>query len=243
MTLARPERRQGGWQALAACLPLAASLALAGCGSSPTPTPAPSVPATGDQVIAAFLDLVTAPDFTTETTMTASMVAGGVRVNIEASGRLSGNDGEMTMTLSEGQNSLVFEAVFIGDAAYLRAPGAEWQQVERSAINASGAQLDSFEFLTDAGQLRYRGTTTRAGEEVHEIVNEGAISFAGVDGATPSKVGLLRILVREDGTPISMSYRIEATTQDETGSPVRAVGDVEQTFANVGDPISIEVPV
>jgi hypothetical protein len=224
-------------------LALVACLTLAGCAAASTPSPSPSASASfeGDEVIAAFLAMVKAPEFTTETEMSGSMTSSGIRIRVDATGRLVGHDAEMTMTLSQGRVSIDLEVILVGDFAYVREPDGEWEKVDRDLVNTSGAQLDSFEFITEPTDLRYKGTDTRDGEKVHVLVNAGAIRYLGA-ADTSGKVGLLRILVREDGTPLFLSYRVEATTQDLSGSPIRAVGDIEQTFSNVGSPVTIQAP-
>lgn len=224
---------------------LLACLALVACGSgssvTPSPSAAASVPPAGDEVIAAFLDVVKDPDFTTETDMSAVMTSSGVRIRVEAQGRLAGHDLDMTMRLSQGQIGIDLELILLGDLAYAREPGGEWTEVDRDLVNTGGAQIDSFEFLTEPSDLEYEGTATRAGEPVHVLVNAGPIRYLGPSSAEGS-VGLLKVFVREDGTPVFLSYRVEATTTDLSGSAIRAVGDVEQSFANVGAPVSIEAP-
>jgi hypothetical protein len=226
-------------------LALLACLALAACGGGSTATPgasaAASVQVSGDEVIDAFLEVVKDPGFTTETEMTATMTSSGIRIRVQAEGSLAGHDAQMTMRLSQGQIGFDLEMILLGDFAYVRALEGEWTEVDRDAVNTGGAQIDSFEFLTEPGDLEYDGTAMRGGERVHVLVNAGPIRYLGPSSAE-GNVGLLEILVREDGTPISLSYRVEATTLDLNGVEIRAVGDVEQSFTSVGEPTTIEPP-
>jgi hypothetical protein len=228
-----------------AMLAMLGCLVLAACGGGSTATPGPSAAASvqvsGDEVIDAFLEVVKDPAFTTETEMTAIMTSGGIRIRVEAEGNLAGHDAQMTMRLSQGQIGFDLEMILLGDFAYVRALEGEWTEVDRDAVNTGGAQIDSFEFLTEPGDLEYDGTAMRGGERVHVLVNAGPIRYLGPSSAE-GNVGLLEILVREDGTPISLSYRVEATTLDLNGVEIRAVGDVEQIFTSVGEPTTIEPP-
>jgi hypothetical protein len=217
---------------------------LAACaGASPSASSSPTPPPVSETVVGAFFDMVKAPGFSAETELSGTVTSAGVRLSLEAVGSLSGNDGQMAVTLSEGQASVSFDVIFTGDFGYVRQAGGDWQQVDRDAVNTSGAQLDSFEFITEPSDLRYDGTATYRGETVRDLVNAGAISVPGASAQDPpGKVGLLHVYVRDDGTPLFMSYRVEANAVDTGGSKIRAVGDIEQTFTNVGTPVTVSPP-
>ena len=211
--------------------------------STPSASPSPTLAPLSVRVVTAFFDKVKAPGFSAETEISGTVTSAGVRFELEALGSLSGNDGQMTMTLTQGRSSVSFDVIFLGDFGYVRVPDGDWQKVDRDAVNTSGAQLDSFNFITEPSDLRYDGTATYQGETVHDLVNDGAISVPGATAQDPpGKVGLLHIYVTEDGTPLFLSYRVEANAVDTGGAKVRAVGDISQTFSNVGEPVTITPP-
>ena len=218
---------------------------LAACSGATTPTasPSPTLAPLSVRVVTAFFDKVKAPGFSAQTELSGTVTSAGVRIEIEAVGSLSGNDGEMTMALTQGRTSVSFEVIFAGDFGYVRVPDGDWQKVDRDAVNTSGAQLDSFDFITEPSDLRYDGTVTYRGDTVHDLVNDGAISVPGATAQDPpGKVGLLHIYVTEDGTPLFLSYRVEANAIDTGGAKIRAVGDISQTFSDVGEPVTITPP-
>lgn len=222
-----------------------AALLLAACSGASTPTasPSPTLAPLSERVVTAFFDTVKVPGFSAATELSGTVTSAGVRIELEAEGSLSGNDGEMTMTLTQGRTSASFEVIFAGDFGYVRVPDGDWQKVDRDAMNTTGAQLDSFDFITEPSDLRYDGTVTYRGETVHDLVNDGAISVPGTTAQDPpGKVGLLHIYVSEDGTPLFLSYRVEANAVDTGGARIRAVGDISQTFSNVGEPVTIAPP-
>lgn len=198
----------------------------------------------GEQLINTFLRLVKADSFTTRTEMSGVLTAGALQLGIEASGSLRGGNGTMSMKLNTVSDSVEFEAIFIGEFGYIREPGAEWQRVLREQVNTSGARLDSFEFLTSGDDLRYDGTTTHDGVDVHVLVNTGPLSLTGAETGTAAsgEATRLRILVLADGTPVFLSYHLTVSVDDGKGAKVAARGDIEQTFTDVGEPIVIEPP-
>ena len=133
--------------------------------SAPPDSALPSAAAVdGEQLIASFLDLVTADTFTTETEMTGTVTAGSLQVSVRATGSLAGGDGTIAYQLNSGSASLAFEAIFLGDYGYVRLTGGTWERVPRDKVNTAGTRLDSFEFLTSPDDLRYDGTSIHDGD-------------------------------------------------------------------------------
>lgn len=213
---------------------------LVGCGqgSQPSLTPEPSV-LLPEHVVANFVDLVKSPGFSAETTIFGEVTSAGVRTRLEVEGSISGDDGDVSLTRVQGASTVNLDAVFVGDAAYVREPDQPWQTSPSRAAELSGVKLDPFVFVVSVDQLNYEGTTTFRGHEVHELQNVGALRE---DGVSDSSIGLVRILVEDDGTPVYMSYRFETMIPDANGNQVRAAGEVEQTFSAVGSPVVIEAP-
>jgi len=195
----------------------------------------------GDELIGAFLELVTSDEFTANTEMSGVLSAGALQVGIEASGSLAGRDGTMTLKLNTVSDNLEFEATFVGEYGYARLLGGTWQRLPRAEVNTSGAQLDSFEFLTSADDLRYDGTATHDGLDVHVLTNTRPLDLDPEQGAT-GEVTRLRILVLADGTPVFLTYHMTVSINGPGGDKVVARGDIEQSFTDVGDPIVIEPP-
>jgi hypothetical protein len=223
---------------LVACQPAAST------PESAAPSGSEAAEADGEQLINTFLRLVKADSFTTRTEMSGVLSAGALQLAIQASGSLRGGSGTMRMKLNTVSDTVEFEAIFVGEFAYIREPGGEWQRVLRGQVNTSGARLDSFEFLTSGDDLRYDGTTTHDGVQVHVLVNTGPLSLTGGETGTAAsgEATRLRILVLADGTPVFLSYHLTVSIDDGTGGKVAARGDIEQTFTDVGEPIVIEPP-
>jgi hypothetical protein len=228
---------------------LAAGLAVlllafqAGCSGSGSAEPSMSaaVEVDGAELIDAFLDLVTSDGFTANTEMSGVLSAGALQLAIEATGSLVGPDGTMTLKLNTASDSLEGEVIFVGAYAYARLPRGEWQRVPRAEVNTSGAQLDPFEFLTSADDLRYDGTTTHGGVEVQVLAGTGPLALDPEQGAS-GEVTRLRILVLADGTPVFLSYHMTVSINSPGGDKVAARGDIEQSFSDVGEAIVIEPP-
>ena len=223
---------------LVSCQPAAST------SESVRPSGSEAVEVDGEQLINSFLRLVKADSFTTRTEMSGVLTAGALQLAIQASGSLRGGSGTMSMKLNTVSDTVEFEAIFVGEFAYIREPGGEWQRVFREQVNTSGARLDSFEFLSSGDDLRYDGITTHDGVEVHVLVNTGPLSLTGGEtgqGAS-GEATRLRILVLADATPVFLSYHMTVTIDDGTGAKVAARGDIEQTFTDVGEPFVIEPP-
>jgi len=147
----------------------------------------------------------------------------------------------MTLKLNTASDNVEFEVIFVGAYAYARLPGGEWQRLPRDEINTSGAQLDSFEFLTSAEDLRYDGTTTHVGADVHVLADTRPLALDPEQGSS-GEVTRLRILVLADGTPVFLSYHLTASIDGPGGDKVTARGDMEQSFTDVGEAIVVEPP-
>jgi len=219
-------------------------VALVACqpGSSGSAEPsASSAAADGEEVIGAFYELVTSEQFTADTEMSGVMSAGALQLSISVSGSIAGNDGSMRMKLNTVSDNIEFEVIYVGDFGYVRLPGGVWQRALRSEIDTSGTQLDSFEFLDSVDDLRYDGTTTHDGVEVHVLTNTRPLAMDPEAGAT-GEVTQLQILVLADGVPVLLSYHMTVLIGGPEGEKVAARGDIEQTFTDVGEPIVIEAP-
>lgn len=213
---------------------------LVGCAQEgqPSVTPEPSV-LLPEHVVANFVGLVESPAFSAETTISGEVTSAGVRTTLEVEGSISGDDGDVTLTRVQGASTVNLDAVFVGDATYVRGGDEQWRASPSRAAELSGVKLDPFVFVTSVAQLDYQGTTTYDGREVHELKNVGAMPE---DGVSDSRIGLVRILVEDDGTPVFISYRFETMIPDANGNEVRAAGEVEQTFSAVGQPVVIQAP-
>jgi len=229
-------------------LGVVAAVALIGCQPGGSTSSGPAEPSgsaaagvDGEALIDDFLELVQSDEFTANTEMSGVLTAGALQIGIEATGSLSGRDGMMTLKLNTVSENIEFEAIFIGEDGYVRLPGGVWQRLPRADVNTSGAQLDSFEFLTSADDLRYDGTATHDGVEVHVLVGTGPLPLDAEQGSS-GEVTQLRILVLADGTPVNLSYHMTVSVDDPDGERVAARGDIEQSFTDVGDPIVIEAP-
>lgn len=231
-------------------LTIGLAVGLAACQhAAPTSTfsasPSP-ISIDGDQLVAAFYELVTAEDFTAKTELTGLITGGALQVSIRAAGSLSGGDGTMTLKLNTVSDTVELEEIYVGEDGYVRETGGVWQRLSRWQINTSGAQLDPFAFLTSPDDLRYDGTTTHDGAELFALVNTRGLGLAGGSAAAALNVfgeaTRLQILVRSDGTPVFLSYHMTVFLDESSGEKVAASGDIKQSFTAVGEPVVIEPP-
>lgn len=216
-----------------------------GDGDAAAGSPSPTALA-GDELVQAVFTLISSDDFSCRAEQTAVLESDDQTVNVDGTFELEGRDGAGQITLRSQGRSFASDFVVHGEHAYVKLPGADWRRMPRELANTTGAQLDPFEFIDSADDLRYIGPSEELGEPLQLLTNSEPLPLdRGSSVAVQNRTGEvtdLELFVRGDGTPVLMRYHLEGTGESATGAEIQVSGDTETRFSDVGADFSIEPP-
>jgi hypothetical protein len=228
---------------------LVVALAAIACGGSTpsaapsaSPTVAPTPTATPFDVSAAFLEIISDPDFSAKMDVDGTMEM-GVTATLSGTITGAGSDSRSILTIDVAGNRIETESIAVDGKAYSRTAPGPWLEVDvpsggsdKTSLTAWLRTLDSIEDL---------GVVTKNGQKLHHL-------SAGDEPVPPGALGLdsrtftdpevtIDFYAEDDGTPAVFS--VDGTwTQLINGVDFDVSFVMDMTLSNVGSPITISAP-
>lgn len=229
-------------------LAVVAALVAACGGGAPTvapttaPTPTSAAPtATPFDVGAAFLAIVSDPDFTAKFELEGSIEMG---VTVAISGTIEGDgaDSRQTSTITFGSVTTSTESVKVGQQSWSRTLPGPWlaKPTSSSSGNTLAKWLGGLASLTDLGIVTKDGTALHhlrpvAGSKVPP-------DALGLDPQQFSNPDItMEMYARDDGTP-ALFEMSGSWVQVVNGQQLTVELAVDMKVSNVGDPVTITAP-
>lgn len=202
---------------------------------TPTPTPAP----TPFDVSAAFLEIVTDPDFAARIDVDGDIQMGVTAVmsgTIEGAGR----DSHQTTTVKFGSVTQTTESIRVGGKAWTRTLPGPWLVASASSGNGLSDWLEGLETLEDAGVV------TKNGMSLHHLIPDGGASVPpdvlGLDPAQFSDPEIsIELYAKDDGTP-ALFVLGGSWVQTVNGQELTVNLDIDMTVSDVGETITVKAP-
>ena len=235
---------------------LAAGLAVAACqtappssGSPAAATPGPSTPevTSGPSPSAAAVDVV--PLFAAAmqglssgvVSMDGNATVGPIKVTISATSSFDGPDSKGRTTTTVGGNATTVETVKVAGKSYAKTGEGPWLEV------ATPPSKDFTTALKDASRsLTDKGTSTRAGKSVHELVASSGSAFdpsvflASATGVSDVG-GTTTFYCEDDGTPVGATIDV-TWKQAVGGQTLDGTMTFEIDFSSLGSGQAISAP-
>ncbi len=238
--LVRPPSRLLAWLlpiALAACQAASPSPSF-----SPSPSPTPEPPS-GDEVIAAFLEIVGDAQLSMHVELQGTLEAAaggqtetlGMSMNMD----LRGNDAVGTAMLDTGPGEIRVTMLLVGDRAFVDDAGS-WVEIPFEQTSP----LNPFAALGGPDDLAYDSSAELQGRRVHHLHSLVWIGgdIDGLEAQGWSGVVIdyddSDIVVDDAGTPIRLDFRGGVSGQYQ-GQDASAAFDVTYQFSDVGEPMVI----
>jgi hypothetical protein len=229
---------------------LIVALAAVACGgATPTvaptasPTVAPTPTATPFDVSAAFLEVITDPDFSAKMEVDGTMEM-GVTATLSGTITGSGDDSRSILTIDFAGTRIETESIAVGGKAYTRTAPGPWLEVDAPSGGSDESSLTAW--LQTLDTIEDLGVVTKNGQKLHHLsagdepVPPGALGLDATTFTDPEV--LIDFYAEDDGTPAVFS--IEGTwTQLINGVDFDVSFVMDMTISNVGSPISIKAPV
>lgn len=199
-----------------------------------TPSPMPSV-----DVVARFRDAM-ADISSGVMAFEGTVTIGPVRVTMSGTSTFDGPDSRGSVTTTVGGESTTTETTTVTGARYSKSAGGPWLP---AAPSTSSDLME--ELLKKGSTLEDRGTSTRDGVTVHELVADAstfdpAALLGSVEGLSSVK-GEVRFYVTDDGVPVGAEIDLSWRQAGTSGS-VEATLAYEIAFRDLGDPQTIRAP-
>jgi hypothetical protein len=218
--------------ALAAGL-LAVGLIVAACGAGATPSP-------GDQLAAAFVDILSDPTLhasvVQQATSSAESGTDVLDVRTTMSGDLALPDARLEVVVeTEGQATRV-GVIVAGGRTYVDL-GEGW--TESPPGSTAGSEIaTAFVVVSDPHDLELAGQVVEGGATLYHLVATRPLPYSpsGFEaaGASSGTIDDLDAYVEADGTPVRISFSFTAEQPADSGSTSTTLGTSEILFSNVG---------
>jgi hypothetical protein len=244
-----------GWPAR--LIALAAVLALAGCQSAPQapPTPAASTPAVTSEpttapspTTAAAVDVVPLFVHAMQSfgagalSMDGSATVGSIKVTVSGTNAFDGPDSQGKLTTTIGGVATTSETIHVAGKAYSKTGDGPWLPAPTPNGNDLAKSLKN----SGAGSFTDKGTSTRDGKVVHELVASSGSAFdpnvfLGSATGVSNVAGTTSFYCLDDGTPVGATIAL-TWTQAAGGQMLDASMTFELGFSEVGTAQSIRAP-
>jgi len=226
---------------------LIVALAAAACGgstpsASPTASPTIAPTPTPFDVSAAFLEIITDPDFSARMEVDGTMEMG---VSATLSGTItgSGDDARSIFKIDVAGTTIETEEITSGGKSYARTSPGPWLEVPAQPGSTDDENLTAW--LRTLDQVEDLGVVTKNGQQLHHLsagdepVPPGAL---GLDASTFTDPEVtIDFYAEDDGTP--SVFAIEGTwVQLVNGTNINVEFVMDLTISNVGSPIAINPP-
>jgi hypothetical protein len=206
--------------------------------------PASTVPAADpDAVVANFVSLASAPDFSAHVGVVATMEIGAIPFDLDSSTDLAGVDFGSVTTLAVAGQSLRTQVIAIGGKTYVRLGTGDWRIVP-GAGDPNG--VNPFAGL-EPGDLTYLKTQSVGGRPLHRLrldalpIDPAKVTTSRIENVVVD-VATFELLVDEAGRPVLGYYDFAGSARiDGTRQPLTI--DANYRFSKVGEPIPIEAPI
>jgi hypothetical protein len=217
-------------------------------GSTPTtaptasPTVAPTPTATPFDVSAAFLEIISDPDFSAKMDVDGTMEM-GVTATLTGTITGSGDDSRTILTIDVAGTRVETESIATGGKAYSRTAPGPWLEVDVPSGASDEQSLTGW--LQTLDTIEDLGVVTKNGEQLHHL-------SAGDEPVPPGALGLdartftdpevtIDFYAEDDGTPAVFSVD-GSWTQLINGLDFDVSFVMDLTLSNVGSPITIKAP-
>jgi hypothetical protein len=243
-----------GWPAR--LIALAAVLALAGCQSAPqaTPTTAASTPAVTPEPTTAPSPTVAAVDVVPlfvkamqslgsgALSMDGSATVGNIKVTVTGTNAFDGPDSQGKLTTTVGGVGTTVETIQVAGKAYSKTGDGPWLPAPTPKGNDLAKSLKN----SGAGSFTDKGTKTRDGKLVHELVASSGSAFdpsvfLGSATGVSNVAGTTSFYCLDDGTPAGATIAL-TWTQAAGGQTLDASMTFELGFSGLGTAQSIRAP-
>jgi hypothetical protein len=229
-------------------------LILAGCGTAAVPTPSGSAvaptgapaasasgatgsPVAGGPLVELAVAKLNGEPLVTHFKETATGDSNGKTVIAVIEGDIDGKDLAYRLSGTSNGESVDFELILVGDAAWGRQGGGPWTKTPASQVKSSTDSLvAAIRTVHDPSQLADLGVQTIEGRDLHHLTAAVEIPYSVSTGAK-GRYDDFDIWVEADGTPVLVSTAFSG----DLGS-VAATGTTEIRFSNFGGPITILPP-
>ncbi|MEO7663647.1 MAG: hypothetical protein ABIV26_00860 [Candidatus Limnocylindrales bacterium] len=225
----------------------AAVLFVAACGAASTPAPtatptiAPTPSPTPLDVGRAFLDIVSAPNFTAKITLDGTIEM-GVTATMTGTMTGSGEDSQSQVQIAVAGTKVETETVKVGGKEYGRTSPGPWL-ISPPKPNGEADSLN--EWLRSLATIEDIGVETKNGRKLHHLSvgdEQLAPAILGFDSpAYKNTVVTIDFFAEDDGTPAV--FAVDGTwVQVINGQDVTVKFVLDMTLANVGSPVTITAP-
>jgi len=208
-----------------------------------TPTTVPTPSPTPIDVGAAFVEQMSARDFSAAATISGTLTVGPLEGTIDGEAAFSGGDSSMTMSITAGTTfKQETETISIGDASWSRQAPGPW--LENPPASASKPSLG--EFLGALSSVTVVGIETRNGKQVHHLrMSSGSdvpCASIGFDSETAKDATCtMDFYATDTGTPAVLAVTGE-WTQVSGGVEVPTKMTFDIAFSDVGKSQTITEP-
>ncbi len=203
-------------------------------------TPAPAGSIDGQAVIAKMGQILSADTATYRIAATAHVDFGTV-FDYDMKFAIAGPDVSVDSTTKMEGNSVTTHVVKKGTAVYTSLDGKTWQQGDGTSL---GDMKNSWSFLVSPDSYALKGIDTNTGALMFEGTKPLAYPVAGNASYTFGGVQMSNVvlLVKSDGTPISVRGDLTGTATNKDGQTKNITGYVMYAFSDVGATIVIAAP-
>ncbi len=229
----RVSRRLGATaRATARIVALAAGLVVAACGGGATASP-------GDDVAAAFVDILTDPELhasvVQQATSTADIGGDVLDSRTTMTGDLALPDARLQVVIEAEGVATRLGVIVVGDRTFVDL-GEGWLESPPGSVD--GAELGTaFAVVSDPNDLALAGQVVENGETLYHLVATRALPYTpagfGAAGAGTGTIDDLDAYVLADGTPVRIEFSFTARG-DAGGATTTVLGTTEIRFTDVG---------
>jgi hypothetical protein len=217
---------------------------------TPAPPPAASGAPPPDQAVqleSRLLEILDAPDLAYRFEQTAAISTGQAELSQSVTGEVSGPDLHMTLTITQDGQETVTEIAVVDGQSFQRSGSGAW--ADAGPVTADASILPRLDPVFDAATIRYVGHEIHEGNLLQHLALTSPVPLTDdFEGWLPSlatngTIDSLDLFVESDGSPVDLLYELSFELPMDSGSePLQLHGTYRQSFRDLGQDISIEVP-
>ena len=216
--------------------------------SAPSPRSASLEPGTDEatRLESRLLEILDAPDLAYRFEQSADITSDTATLHQSATGEVAGPDLHITLTVTQGDQSTVSELAVLGGKTYQRDGTGPWSSTGSAGPGVS--IVPTLDPVFQAGIVRYSGHEVHDGSVLQHLVVDGPVTLTDAfvgwlpSTATNGTLDSLDLYLEDDGRPADMQYKLTFDIQlDGTSDPVTLQGTYRQTFADLGQDVTVAV--
>ena len=211
--------------------------------AAPTPSPSPTPSASVGDISAAFLKIISAPDFSAKEAVTGKVKVGPNEGTVTGSGVMTGGDSNEQQTIKVGSSTVTTLKTDIGTKSWSKTEPGPWLEDPKPAK----PEKDFSDFLHSIKAMKDLGLEARPGRKLHHLqpsdgnaIPAEYVGFASGEGAKDPEF-TVDFYATDDGTPVTLVLAGTWTiVNGATETPASISYD--DTLSEVGKPHKIVPP-